>query len=126
MDKRQIDRLIAEKVYGWETQEFKNIDTVVTYTEDGEELKIPEDFNPTGGIESAWNVLKEIKKTKGIQADLSTNDFSIKLYIWKEDKTPPYNYKQTLAHMGDEETPINEIPITICRAVIEALDKINS
>lgn len=125
MDKRQIDRLIAEKVYGWRIQEFKNIDTVVGYTQDGEELNIPENFNPTGGIDAAWNVLKEIKKTKGIQADLSTNDFSIKLYVWKEDNTPPYNYKQTLVHMGGDETSINDIPATICRAAIEALDKVS-
>ncbi|MEH6862802.1 hypothetical protein HUS59_17060 [Bacillus velezensis] len=62
-DKREIDRLIAEKVMGWQTQTFPNIGVTSAYTEDGE-LTIPEQFSPTKNLDQAWSVVEKFKLVK--------------------------------------------------------------
>ncbi|WP_280146276.1 BC1872 family protein [Bacillus amyloliquefaciens] len=70
-DKREIDRLIAEKVMGWQTQTFPNIGVTSAYTEDGE-LTISEQFSPTENLDQAWSVVEKFKLVK-IERDSNRN-----------------------------------------------------
>ncbi|MER2459874.1 hypothetical protein ACFRGK_06505 [Bacillus subtilis] len=74
-DKREIDRLIAEKVMGWKTQTFPNIGVTSVYTEDGE-LTIPEQFSPTENLDQAWSVLEKFQLVK-IDRDSNRNLYTI-------------------------------------------------
>jgi hypothetical protein len=122
MEKREINMLIAEKVFGWSVTYHQLINVISVLTED-DEITIPENFCPTEKIEDAWKVLREIKSNKGIQADISTSDFSVRLYRWETDETPPYRYKRTLS-VVDDTLAFDEIPKAICLATLQALEKI--
>lgn len=56
MENHEIDKLIAEKVMGWEVQCFPNLGTCEAITDD-EILMIGEDFAPSTQIEDAWRVV---------------------------------------------------------------------
>ncbi|WP_079708107.1 BC1872 family protein [Paraliobacillus ryukyuensis] len=62
MNNKEIDRLVAEKVMGWEVIEYKNIGKTVI--DDGEFPVEIEEFKPTELIEDAWTVVEKLQGMK--------------------------------------------------------------
>lgn len=121
MENREIDMKIAEKVFGWTVTHQKLINVISVKTED-DEITIPEDFCPTEKIDDAWKVLREIKSKKGIQADISTSNFSVRLYWWDKDDTSPYRYKANFTI--NDTLSFDEIPKMICITTLQTLEKL--
>lgn len=117
MKRSDIDKLVAEKVMGWAVIDYKNIG--VTVVDDGEFPVEIEDFQPSERIEDAWEVVKQLRR-KGIQTEISSDGFTVKMYRWEKDKTPPYRYKRYLAKITDT-IKFDDIPEMICRAALEAV-----
>ncbi len=105
MNKREIDMQIAEKIFGWETQEFKNINVISAFTEDGEELNIPKDFSPSENINDAFNVVD-----KFFRVDIETGNGANEHLATIRDEagwTISYHYGKT-------------IQLAICGAALKA------
>lgn len=62
MNNREIDRLVAEKIMGWEVRFFANINVIEAYTEYEETVIIGEDFSPTTDIQDAWLVVEKLEE----------------------------------------------------------------
>lgn len=113
LDLREIDRLIAEKVMGWETQEFKNIGVVTAYTEYGEML-IPDDFSPSEDIQDAWVVVEKLRESK---------TFLLCDAMDKEDNLiycASFQYNDNY-HSISHEACTNTAPMAICLAALKAV-----
>lgn len=88
---REIDRLIAEKVMGWETQVFKNIGVVAVYT-GNDELIIPGLFCPSEDIQDAFAVIENLKK-EGTYLVVCPEKEKYAVNVWVddgEDRCIPY------------------------------------
>lgn len=105
MDLRKIDALVAEKVMGWDTQEFKNIRTVIAYVE-GDEITISEDFCPTEDIQDAWKVVEKLK-----------DKYTFSIYQVKEKYSVSFESLYRATHSGNHE----DVSMAICLAALKAV-----
>ncbi|MFS0643867.1 BC1872 family protein [Siminovitchia sp. 179-K 8D1 HS] len=80
---REIDRLIAEKVMGWDTEEFKNICIIRAYAED-EVISIPDDFCPSEDIKDAWVVVENLKR-EGTYLVVCPEKEKYAVNVWVDD-----------------------------------------
>lgn len=107
LDLREIDRLIAGLVMGWETEEFRNIGITRAYTED-ETITIPDDFCPSENIKDAWVVVDKLKIQIIPQSEDAPSD--CKYLALYEEK--PYE---------DIEVFNESAPLAICLAALKAV-----
>ncbi|MCK2000810.1 hypothetical protein MZM54_05330 [[Brevibacterium] frigoritolerans] len=119
MNNRKIECLIAEKVFGWKTHYYKNIDILSAFTED-EELSIPDDFSPTDDVNDAWKVIYALR-FKGVFFNINTSNCTVEAFVNKEDNSPPYNYKETIIVEQCESIEMKDLPLKICLAALKAI-----
>ncbi|MBU5213399.1 BC1872 family protein [Heyndrickxia oleronia] len=119
MNIRKIECLIAENVFGWKTTYYQNIDIISAFTED-EEISIPDHFSPTSDITDSWKVIKELRY-KGIYVTIDSMNCTVTAFVMKEDQTPPYNYRSTLATEQCESIEMNDLPLKICLVALKSL-----
>lgn len=109
MSPAELDRLIAEKVMGWQVTFFENINTWEFITED--EIIDQNDFRPSTDIESAWLVVEKLKKDSdfGLFKDCDDSFFTCEfifslneVFIGKADTVPMAICKASLQAVGVE------------------------
>ncbi len=106
LDLRKIDRLIAEKVMGWEKLN-KNF-----WNNKGAWIPV-NTFNPSTNIQDAWVVVKKLNETFTVDIRDTLNDGAeCYLYEFQEETETLFPYKA-----ADGETA----PLAICLAALKAV-----
>lgn len=103
MENREIDRLIAEKVMGWEVGEFPNINVIEAYSPHGV-LQISDDWSPSTDIQDAWYVVEEL-------------DYDIKVTKYKSHVYQCHIFIPNNVQMVIAETA----PMAICLAALKSV-----
>jgi Phage ABA sandwich domain len=89
MNLREIDRLVAEKVMGWEPF-YDDGDLISFVTEFGTLFFSDDDeseWNPTIDIADAWQVVEKLKNTGDvlIAKDFDDNQWEVEITIWQNE-----------------------------------------
>lgn len=62
MDNLEIDKLVAEKVMGWEVAYFPDINIYEAYDEEKNSIIISGEFSPSSDIQDAWQAIQKFKQ----------------------------------------------------------------
>ncbi len=102
-----VERLeeTQEHLVAVDTQEFKNIRTVIAFVE-GDEITISEDFCPTEDIQDAWKVVEKLK-----------DKYTFSIYQVKEKYTASFESLYRASHSGNHEV----VSMAICLAALKAV-----
>jgi len=102
----KLDRLVAERVMGWEFDLLRD-----AWFKDGEGEIWAENWHPSTDIAAAWKVVKALRE-KGSVIDILScpEDFTVK--IWNENESEGLSIAKASAE---------QMPLAICRAALLAM-----
>lgn len=106
----ELDRLIAEKVMGWEYSAAYN----AYFLSDGKREREPSDWSPSTNIAQAWEVVEHMTQTtKETWEFRSTTTLHTAIFEFDGGRDRPWKPGQ---YVGDALT----MPLAICRAALRA------
>lgn len=113
MNNREIDRLIAEKVMGWEVKEIpskKFLDAYVLYKRPNQSNINDHQWNPSTYIQDAWQIVEKFDFASVDRITGYGEFYNVTLSVAEEDGT-----------YSEVEAKADTAPMAICLAALKAV-----
>lgn len=108
MENREVDTLIAEKIFGWKTTNYGLLNVIDAHTED-DDITLGKDFSPSEDIYDAWVVVNKMSYGKTERAFKLENS---NMGFWAS-----FAVNDTWHHSGRQRNA----PLAICLAALKAV-----